>query len=131
MTKKREEKVVEGLVLPKAGTKGRESGVRYSKDGDYAFVPVKLLNKKPNGPEVVTVAVGQELIESVRGLAPNTLVRALGLPKAEEYNGEKRYTVWASTLWLWPAEDRAIPAQPTQEEDAITISKKGDEDFDF
>ena len=130
MTKKREEKLVEGLVLPKAGTKGRDSGVRFSKDGEYGFVPVKLLRKTENGPAVVTVAVGPELIESVRNLAPNTLVRALGLPKAEEYNGEKRYTVWASTLWLWPSEDRQIPAQPPLEDDAITISQK-DEDFDF
>lgn len=127
---RRQEKSIEGLVLPKAGTKGQESGVRYSKDKEYAFVPVKLLNRKEGGPEVVTVAVGQELIESVRGLAPNTLVRALGLPKAEEYNGEKRYTIWASTLWLWPAEERQIPAQPAQDE-GITISVKGDEEFDF
>lgn len=127
---RRQEKYVEGLALPKAGTKGRESGVRYSKDNEYAFVPVKLLKRKEGGPEVVTVAVGQELIESVRGLAPNTLIKALGLPKAEEYNGEKRYTIWASTLWLWPAEDRQIPAQPAQEE-GITISVKGDEEFDF
>lgn len=127
---RRQEKYVEGLVLPKAGTKGRDSGVRYSKDNAYAFVPVKLLKKKEGGPEVVTVAVGEELIESVRNLAPNTLVRALGLPKAEEYNGEKRYTIWASTLWVWPAEERQIPAQPAQDE-GITISLKGDEEFDF
>lgn len=127
---RREEKFVEGLLLPKAQTKGRESGVRYSKDKEYAFAPIKLLRKTENGPAVVTVAVGPELIESIRDLAPNTLVRALGLPKVEEYNGEKRYTVWASTLWLWPAEDRQIPAQPALEDDAITISQKG-EDFDF
>lgn len=126
---RREEKSVEGLLLPKAQTKGRESGVRFSKDGEYAFLPVKLLKKTENGPAVVTVAVGPEFLESVKDLAPNTLVRALGLPKAEEYNGEKRYTVWASTLWLWPAEERQIPAQPAQE-DAITIKAKG-EDFDF
>ena len=131
MKNKRTEKTAEGLLLPKAQTKGLESGVRYSKDGEYAFLPIKLLTKKENGPEIITIAVGPELIESVRSLAPNTLIRAVGLPKAEEYNGERRYTVWASTLWLWPAVERQVPAQPADQNDGpITISTKG-EDFDF
>lgn len=120
--KKRPEHMVEGVVLPKKGTGGREVGVRSSKDGNYAFIPVRLLGKKPGAPDVITVAVGEDYLAFVKTLKPDTLLRAQATIKVADYNGEKRYTAWATQLWAWAPVDRQAPAEPDAEPEELVIS---------